>query len=190
MGHTHTFTHFQRRAQTHRLQGDVQVCERLRVEAKKLSSGIWIFVRCSLAHNFLLNQKELGKHKHGWVMLSHGAGVGTDFLFLSVSLPACELDPSFLVINNNRVKCLLVSWRKSSPWRTRSNLATISSEEKYWRGLLCLNAALGWRRDKGEIYRGSGFGLIQLISVLLHYNHSGLFLKGKLQGEKEMGWRN
>ncbi len=143
----------------------------------------WIFVRCSSAHNFLLNQKELGKHKHGWVMLSlMGLELEQTFflsLSLSVSLPACELDPSFLLINNNRVKRLLVSWRKSLPWCTRSNLATVSSEEKYWRGLLCLNATLGWRRDKGEIYRGSGFGLIQLISVLIHYNHSGLFLKGK-----------
>lgn len=147
-------------------------------------------MRRSLAHNFLLNQKELGKHKHGWVML---ALVGLELeqaRSLSFSLPACELDPSFLFINNNRVKCLLVSWKKSLPWCTRSNLATISSEEKYWRGLLCLNAALVWRRDKGEIYRGRGFWLIQLISVLIHYNHSGLFLKGKLQEEKVTDWMN
>jgi len=48
----------------------------------------------------------------------------------------------------------------------------------------------GWRRDKCEIYRGRGFGLIQLISVLIHYNHSGLFLRGKLWFEKGMGWMN
>lgn len=116
--------------------GGVQICERPWGEAKKLG--------CCLAHNFLLNQKELGKHKHGWVMLSHGVGVGTDFLFLSVSLPACELDPSFLLINKNRVKCLLVSWRKSLPWRMRSNLATIFLEEKYWQGLLWLKTVVKW----------------------------------------------
>lgn len=97
---------------------------------------LWaIFVHCSLAHNFLQNQKVLGKHKHGWVMLSL-LGLELEQTFsLSFPLPACELDPSFLFINNNRVKCLLVSWKKSLPWCTGSNLATISSEEKYWRGV-------------------------------------------------------
>lgn len=132
-------------AQTHRLVVGTGLWEAVRRgrEAKLW----WIFVRRSLAHNFLLNQKELGKHKHGWVMLSlMGLELEQTFalsLSLSVSPPACELDPSFLLINNNRVKRLLVSWRKSLPWCTKSNLATISSEEKYWRGLLCLNAALG-----------------------------------------------
>lgn len=111
-------------------------------------------------------------------------------LRLSDSLPACELDPSFLLINNNRVKRLLVSWRKSLPWCTRSNLATISSEEKYWRGLLCLNAALEWRRDKGEIYGGSGFGLIQLISVLIVIITQDYFWKESCWGKREGGWMN
>lgn len=62
------------------------------------------------------------------------------FSFSTVPLPACELDPGFLLINNDRVKCLLVSWRKISPWRTRHNLAIVPSKEKYWS--LCLNDRL------------------------------------------------
>lgn len=36
------------------------------------------------------------------------------FSFSIVPLTARELDPGFLLINNERVKCLLVSWRKIS----------------------------------------------------------------------------
>lgn len=134
MGHTHTFkgffsrrlslslSHTQTHTHTQAMEG-AWFCVKLRVEAKKAEvKPWWIFLCCNFAHNFLLNQKELGKHKHGLnYALSHGAAVGTDFLFLrrpSPSLwtwprlsphkqwqsqvPSCQLEENFALTYETR----------------------------------------------------------------------------------------
>lgn len=112
------------------------------------------------------------------------------FSFSTVPLPACELDPGFLLINNDRVKCLLVSWRKISPWRTRHNLATVSSEEKYWS--LCLNDPLlrCWGGWSWALWSPLPFGLIQWVCVLIHDNHhrwkTSCFEKRRQEDSKPM----
>lgn len=56
-----TFARFERKARVQAAAAAVEAC--CEDEAKALAS---VFLRAaSLAHNFLLNQKELGKHKHG-----------------------------------------------------------------------------------------------------------------------------